>query len=400
MPTTLATLDAVTKEVYEGSLREQLNNEVKTLRRIEKTSDGTTTETGGRYVTFPIHTRRNTGIGARSEGEPLPVAGNQGTAAARVGLKYQYGAVQLTGQAIELIDKNYQAFISAMDLEMDGLRRDLAIDLNRQVYGDGTGALATLTANTAAANTITVDDVRLLQLGMKVDLNTGSTTDTAGRLITAINTATKVVTLDGAAFSAATGDIVLRTGNYDREWTGFKKIVSDSGVLFNIDPAVEPVWKAQVNHNSGVNRAVSESLFTTMADNIYESGGGNPTVIFYTVGIRRAYAALLQAQRQYVNTKTFTGGFEGLGFVTDNGEIPMVTDYMAPKNTAWFINEKEIKLYRTHDWSWMDRDGSKWKQKTDSNGEYDAWGARLYQYSELGTGRRNTHGVIKDITEA
>jgi hypothetical protein len=47
----------------------------------------------------------------------------------------------------------------------------------------------------------------------------------------------------------------------------------------------------------------------------------------------------------------------------------------------------------------MDRDGSMWKQKTDASGRYDAYLASLYEYSELGTHRRNTHGVITGITE-
>lgn len=400
MPTTLAVLDAVTKEVYEGSLREQIENDVKTLRRIEKTSDGVVSKTGGHYVIFPIHVTRNNGIGARSEGEALPEAGNQGTVSVQTGLKYQYGAVQLTGQAIELIDKDYQAFISAMDLEMNGLRNDLSVDLNRQVYGDGTGTLATLTANTVAANTVTVDDVRLLQRGMKVDINTGSTTDTSARLITAINKTTKVVTLDGAAFTADTGDILLRSGNYGREWTGLQKLVDDSTALFGVDPATVPEWASYVNDNGGTPRAISENLLTTVADTIYEESGSNPTVIFTTVGVRRAYANLLKTQQQFVNVKTFKGGFEGIGFLTDNGEIPIVTDRTGPKNTLWFVNEKRVKVYRTHDWTWMDRTGSKWTQVHDSSGEYDAYKARLFQYSELGTDRRNSHAVLKDVTEA
>lgn len=392
---TLATLDAVTKEVYEGSLREQLNNEVKILRRIEKTSDGTTNEVGGRYVTFPIHTRRNTGIGARSEGGTLPTPGNQGTAAARVGLKYQYGGVRLTGQAISLIDTNYQSFISAMDLEIDGLRTDLAIDLNRQVFGDGTGTLGTLTANTSSANTITVDRVDLFQLGMIVDVCTGSTVDTAAREVTAINSTTKVVTLSGATFSAAIGDIAVRTGNNGLEWTGLDKIIAASGSLFNINPSTEPVWKSTVDHNSGTPRAISENRLTTMADAISDEGG-KTTVIWTTKGVRRAYANLLKTTQQFVNTTKFEGGFSGIAFTTDDGDIPILTDKMAPPGTLTFLNEKEIKLYRAFDWSWMDRDGSKWERVQD----VDAWQARLHQYSEIGTHRRNSHGRIEDITEA
>jgi hypothetical protein len=40
-----------------------------------------------------------------------------------------------------------------------------------------------------------------------------------------------------------------------------------------------------------------------------------------------------------------------------------------------------------------------WKQVRDTNGDYDAWYARFVEYHELGTDRRNTHGVIKDIQE-
>lgn len=399
MPATMAAADAILKELYEPPLRKQLNDDVLTLRRVEKTADGTSTEVGGRYVTFPIHTRRNSGIGARNEMEPLPTAGRQGTAAARIGLKYQYGAIELPGQLFELVESNKQAFISAVELETKGIKTDLAKDLNRQVYADGTGVIATVTAAATTVNTITVDRPDLLQLDAVVDIVTlPSTVAVSARTITAINTSTGVVTLSGAAFSSSVGQIVTRTGSANREWTGLKKIVADSGTLYNIDPSVEPVWKSVVDANGGTGRAVSEGLFTLMADKI-RINGGKASVIFTTLGVRRAYAALLQQQRQYVNTTEFTGGFKGLAFQTDHGEIPMVTDVDAPPGTAYFVNEEEIKLYRQHDWQFMDRDGSKWQRKITSAGEYDAYVARLYQYSELGTGRRNTHGVIKDLTE-
>src|ERR1044071_3234849 len=143
MGATMTTLTAVLKEIYEPSLQMQLNEETTTLKRIERTSEGVTSNVGGKYVVFPIHTRRNTGIGARLENEALPTPGNQTTLAAQVPLRYLYGGVEMTGQTFELAKSNPQAFISAMDLEMQGLKRDLATDNNRMVYGNGTGAIAT-----------------------------------------------------------------------------------------------------------------------------------------------------------------------------------------------------------------------------------------------------------------
>lgn len=396
MPATLSTVSAILKEVYEPKIRKQLEDSTVALRRIEKSSEGVETTVGGRYATFPIKTRRNSGIGARNELELLPTPGQQGFAAARVGLKYLYGGVRLSGQTIELADKNYQAFASALEQEVQGLKDDLAKDQNRQVYGNATGVLATVTAD--AANSLTVDTTMYLQLGMMIDIYAAdlSTVRASNRQITAINTSTGVITYDGADVSVSTvaTDVVVRTGNINREWNGFKSIISDTGTLYNINPATEPVWKAVVDHNSGVNRALSEGLMILMADNI-RANGGSTTAIFSNLGVRRAYFNLLVQQRQYTNTKTFDGGFSGLTFTTDNGDIPVVVDIDAPKNTLYFVNEKELTLYRESDWSWMNRDGSMWQRV---NG-YDAYEATMFQYSEIGCHRRNSQGVIKDITE-
>lgn len=396
MPATLSTVSAILKEVYEPKIRKQLEDSTVALRRIEKSSEGVETTVGGRYVTFPIKTRRNSGIGARNELELLPTPGQQGFAAARVGLKYLYGGVRLSGQTIELADKNYQAFASALEQEVQGLKDDLAKDQNRQVYGNATGVLATVTAD--AANSLTVDTTMYLQLGMMIDIYAAdlSTVRASNRQITAINTSTGVITYDGADVSVSTvaTDVVVRTGNINREWNGFKSIISDTGTLYNINPATEPVWKAVVDHNSGVNRALSEGLMILMADNI-RANGGSTTAIFSNLGVRRAYFNLLVQQRQYTNTKTFDGGFSGLTFTTDNGDIPVVVDIDAPKNTLYFVNEKELTLYRESDWSWMNRDGSMWQRVTG----YDAYEATMFQYSEIGCHRRNSQGVIKDITE-
>jgi hypothetical protein len=137
-----------------------------------------------------------------------------------------------------------------------------------------------------------------------------------------------------------------------------------------------------------------------MSDTIKQRGG-KVTAIFTTFGIRRAYANLLQQQRQYVNTNgKFDGGYTALAYNTMDGEIPMVVDRMAPKGKAWFINEDAIKLYREFDWKWMQHGGGDvWRLKNTGGNDYDAYIARLVQYSDLGTNRRNTHGLVTDLSE-
>lgn len=405
MAATLTTIAPVLKEVYEGRIREQLNNEVKTLKRITKTSDRVTNETGGKYVTFPIHTRRNQGIGSRREMGVLPAPGQQGTAAARVGLKYAYGGVQLTGQAISLADTDSKAFARTVQFEMDGLKNDLLKDMNRQVYGVGDGAVAVASgANTTV--TIPVKDTRLVQVGMVLDSQTGTTVDNTGLVVTAVNPTALTITVAVAPGTAlAANDILVRTGSGKdatsegtKEITGFDAIIG-TGDLYNITVASEPEWQSTINANSGTPRALSEGLMISMADAI-RTKGGKTTVIFQSLGVRRSYFNLLSQLRQVVNEQKFTGGFTGLAFTTDDGEIPVVADIDAPPGKQYFVNEDTLTFYRDEEWHFLDRDGNMWKQVRDSSGAYDAWYAHMVEYHELGCDRRNSNGILADIIES
>jgi hypothetical protein len=405
MATNLASITPYLKEVYTGKIREQLNQEITALKRITRSTSGVTNETGGRYVTFPVHTRRNSGIGSRLEGEALPTPGQQGTAAARVGLKYGYSGVQLSGQSISLSDTDSKAFAKAVDFEMSGLKNDIKKDMNRQIYGNGDGTIGVV-KTVVTSTTIPVTDARLFQIGEVVDLITlPSTVVQAARTVNSIDltTGANTVTVSGAAITTVVGQIFARNGSGpsasgNRELTGLNAIISTTGVLYNIDPAVEPEWTSEVNSNAGTPRALSEGLMTQMADRV-RTRGGTTSVILQSLGTRRAYANLLMQQRQVVNEQKFTGGFSGLAFVTDKGEIPVVADVDAPLSTQYFVNEDTLTYYHDEDWHFLDRNGSMWQQVRDTNGDYDAWYARMIEYHELGCDTRNSNGKITDLTE-
>lgn len=395
MGATLTTASNILKEIYEPKIQDQLQNELVTSKRLEQTSEGVTSEVGGKYVVFPIHVKRNHGIGARLEMEQLPTAQNQGYASARVSLAYLYGSLRLSGQSMELAKTNFQAFASVLDQEVSGVQDDLAKDMNRQVFGTSVGVLMTSTA-TYAANTITTTNTQYMEVGMVIDIydSTGVTLRATGRNVTAV-TATTIV-FDGATVPAgAIGDIVVRLGNLNRETIGLSQIVSATGTLYNIDPTVETKWKSTVNANGGTNRALSESLMIKQVDDI-RTQGGKTTLITTSLGVRRSYFNLLVQQREYHNTTEFEGGFKGLKFTTDNGEIPLISDLDCQPNRMYFLNEKTLKFYREGDWSFMDRDGSKWQRVIG----FDAYDATLYKYTQLGCHRRNSQGLVSDITES
>ena len=407
----LAIANVILKDVY-GDINEQINNATPALDGIKSTARNIT-QVGGLGVKFVAHVGRNTGIGARSEDEDLPEAGNQQYVDGQTGLKSFYGSVRLTGQVMAQASQNYQTFADVTAEEIERIRDDIAKDQNRQVFGDGTGTLAKVaTANTSAAATLVVDNVKYLHTGMRVDVllaaSLGDAIPTAAHTagyvtITGINKATKTITFDrNLASSVTVGSAIVRSNstssaqvnNWNKEWTGFAAIVSPTGVLHGINPATTPAWAAHATDISvgGVAQQVTEEDMIGMVTDIAEDGD-KPDVIWTDHGSWNGYWKALEEKRRYVNKVDLDGGNRGLGFATMFGDLPFKADFDAPAGKMWFINSKKINMNTNRGWEWIDEDGSKWKQVP----RRDAFIAYLRNYSEISTYRRNTHGVLSGI---
>ena len=410
--TTLTTAANILKEVYEPKVRDQLQSEVLAISRLEKTSEGVTSDAvGGKYVRFGVRVKRNHGIGSRLEMEALPNPKTQDYRDAQLRLSYGYGAIQLSGQSFELAESEVQTFAGLLDQEVDGIKEGLKKETNRQAYGTSQGVLAVAASGTTT--TFVVADatkLQYLEIGMFVDVYDATSTVVAPVLnnanieITDIVVPTLTVTLGTAVTAVAVGDFLTRTGSHQKEPVGFEQIVAGlastatalgngAGALYNI---THGTWTGNMDTVAGT---ISEGRMISMIDAI-RTRGGKTTVMFTSLGVRRAYANLLEQQRRFVNTTKFTGGFSGLAFTTDGGEIPLVSDFDCQSGRMYFLNEKELKIYRAADWSWMNRDGNMWQRLMDSSGEYDAYRARMFSYWQIGTHRRNSHGLMTSITEA
>ena len=395
------------KLVY-GDLHEQLRDKNPALQLIEASSANITRN--GKEVIFDTHIGRNQGIGARGVREKLPLAGAQKYKQAHLYLTNLYGSIEVDGQLFEQAVEDYQAFINVVDNEINGLKKDLANDLNRQVYGDGSGKVAVVVSQ-PSSSTLTVDTDHFLQVGMTFDVVDPTTgvkqqSGAASSLeITAINDATNTITVSGTLGTFNTnisaGDFLVRSSNgvnsFGKEWTGLGAIVKASGSLHDIDPATYPVWKA-TEVALGVPGTSTGTLTELALINLVQKvdkQGGDVDVMLAAPGVFNAYWDLLQGLRQFTNGATLEGGMRAFSFDAVGKPIKFVSDYAAPPNTLYALSSKEIVVNRKRDWAWMDRDGSMWSRVADT----DAYEARYFQYSQLGTYRRNAHAVMTNITE-
>jgi len=398
--------DAVLKEFYLPGIRTIMNNELFLLSQVEQNTE----DVEGRRAILSINTARNQGIGARAEGGDLPVAGKQGYSEERVPLKYNYGRIEISGPVMRSMGSDRGSFTRAVQSETTGVVRDLKNDVNRQLYGDGTGVIGTLAAaaagNTATLQAASANDTvkRQLQVGMRIDIGTSGapTASAANRTITSVNTTAGTFVFDGAAAAITAGDRVTRAGAANNEVTGLAKQIAASGVLWNIDPANAPDWVSYVDHASGVNRPVAESMYLKAQQEVNIRSGEEIDIWISSAGVQRATAALLTSLKRFPQPLELKGGYAAIDMSstgqgnTGSNTVGMVFDKDCQANTAWGITTKRFMQYTMSDWEFMDEDGSVLNRVPN----VDAYEGTLFRYHELATDGRNAHAKIADLTEA
>jgi len=375
------------------------NGETMSYRGISRDADQV--EFAGRKWVIAEHVSRNESGTARAEGGTLPTPGYQGWADIEDSVKKFYKQIQITGFAIELTERSIGSYLRLLEAETTGAVNDLRKDMNRQAYGDGTGALAAITAD--GSNTFTVDNLQYLRVGMYIDLINSSTDAVlaAYRKITAINTSTRVVTYDGADVNATPGTHVpVVEGNWKLEINGLRKItrsdLTQNNTLHNINSATagNEWWKAK--QADGANTTFDEDQGQLLLDQI-GAEGWETELILTTRGIRRRYVNTLKAQKRWndANAGTMHGGFK---YIDYNG-FPLVFDDDCPKQHMFFIRPENMLWVNLNgnDFRWMNRDGAILRKV--ENPDTDAYKGTLYKYCDLGVTNRKVQGVIYNLAD-
>lgn len=125
-----ATVNAVLKTVYPGTIGEQLNNEVGPWAFMEPKL---VRASQGKGFTRALHVGRNQSVAARTDLQRLPGAGVQRTVNATINLARNYIIGQFTGGIVRDSYDDKAAFVNVMYDEMTRSLTDFTNDLARQV---------------------------------------------------------------------------------------------------------------------------------------------------------------------------------------------------------------------------------------------------------------------------
>ena len=391
---TLTTADSALKEVYLGVVSNQLNTTINPLlARINQT----TSDVWGKEIIKLAPYGLNGGIGAGTEDGDLPVAGGNNYAQFVLELKNLYGKIEISDKAIRASENSAGAFVNLLNSEMEGLIKASSFNFGRMLYGDGSGVVANVTANTA--NALTVDAVNHLIEGMIVDAidASGSTVGGATNMrIISVDRVNKIVVVNATlSTDALAGARLCVQGSYGKELTGLGQIFKTTGKLYGLDRSTY-AWMipyiTDISKN-GESTQIDDIVMQTAIDTLDENADSKVDFIVCSAGVKRNYQYYLANYRSNIDVMELAGGYKAISY---NG-IPVVSDRFAPKNTMYLLNTKEFNLHQLCDWKWLEgEDGRVIKQ----NANKPTYSATLVKYADIICNKPSGQAMITGIKES
>jgi len=371
------------KSYFLPSLRYQLNEQASpTLTQFERDSQSVV----GKDIVMALRYGRSGGVGMRLDTGDLPEANSRKTRQAKWETKNVFARIMLSDKVIRASRSNVGAFANLLEQELEDAQNDAKDMLSRQLFGDGSGLLATVQAVDATNKKITVDNVDYFAEGQFIDIYNGDALVLQKAEILGVDPEARVLTLSDVTGVLANHSVYMY-GNKGLELTGFKAVFQ-APVLYGIDRAQNPWLKAR---RINVNGEISEVVIQQAIDLANKDAGSNTNLLVCSFGVRRAYQYLLSAQKRQVNTLELRGGWKALEY---NG-IGLVPEKYCPAGTMFCLDSNDWKMYEMADWDWLDEGGGILHPVSGKA----AFEAVLVKYCDLGCQKPRGQVELYGITE-
>jgi len=307
-------------------------------------------------------------------------------------LKNLYGTIEISDKAIRASANNSGAFVDLLNAEMEGLLTASKFNLGRMLYGDGSGAVGTVTAFDSGVATL--DNIKNLMEGMVIDVYTsaGVVTSNVGLRISYVDRVNKKVYFTSTPASMNEGDIFYVQGSKDNEITGLGAIFGNSSTLYGLNRNANKWLTPYVSTDS---KEINDNLLQTAVDFLEENTGSNIDFITCGAGVKRAYQQYLACYRRNIDVTVLEGGYKAISF---NG-IPVVSDRFVPDDTLYMLDTSKFTLHQLCDWEWIEGEGGKiLRQKAG----YPSYTATLVKYADLiceqPNGQAKFSGISSTVT--
>lgn len=289
------------------------------------------------------------------------------------------------------------AFFSAAKDILNWSRNDLVVELERRLFGDGTGSIGTV--GSVASNTITLGtaaDVRNFERGMSIRDSSTNVTQ-----VTEVNRSAGTITVAATTGFTVAGTVIYRYGFYQ------SSAASGHSGLSRLFPTTRTAGTDYLVHGVYVN-ADFDRLAGTFVDKTgstpYEalmdgalrskSNGADPTAIIMSHENLASLMNDVQGQRSFESADAATVGFRTVSVVIpDGGSVKVLGSQFCSSNQMYLLNEQDLTLvyWGKNLINIQDTDGSilHW------NNDADAWSIRHLTMCNLFANTPSLHAVIK-----
>jgi len=307
----ISDISAVLKKVIIPTIQSQLPKESVLFDKIKK-NVGVTVANNTIYIA--ARTNKHTGIYTVAEGTE-PRSGKAGYSQPYAAMKYAFGTLELTDQAIEAASKSdVKAIASILTTEIQALKDDFKMDLNRQFHGAGSGILCMTTGTGASGTTVTVDSnpnggdaTEYIEPGMVLSFTTMGTATVVSK------TATTIVI---AANTWVDGEIITKANA--AECMGIAGIIDDGDNASTIQSIVRASypWANSPTYDTGATLTEANMISTYLQTVRY----GGAKVVFMGPTLFAKYGSLLVSLKKTQDLKeVLSGGWRGLEFMNGIG---------------------------------------------------------------------------------
>lgn len=371
------------KDAYLSAVSNVLNTKTNPLfAKIKQSSS----DVYGRQIIKVAPLGINGGVGAGSETGELPTANGNNYIQLKTTLKNLYGTLEISDKAVRASASNSGAFVDLLSAEMEGLLNSSKFNLSRMLYGDGTGAVATVSSYTTGV--ATMESVKNLIEGMVVDVysSAGSQTNT-GLRIKYVDRLNKTVTFTTTPSAISEGDVFYVQGSKGNEITGLGAIFNTTANIYGLS-RTDNKWLNP--YISSTSQEISDNVLQTAIDFLEENSSSNVDMITCGAGVRRAYLQYLACYRRNVDVVELESGHKAISF----GGIPMVVDRFVEDDTLYLLDTSKFTLHQLCDWEWIEGEGGNILRQKPG---YPAYTATLVKYADLICEQPNGQAKITNI---
>lgn len=380
----LTSVDKLFKTVF-GKLSEKLYNSQNVLMaRVKKTHNFTGSSL---KISMPG------GFGGSVGSGSLPTANVKPYLQASITTKSLYGRMTIDRKSMHAAKDDKGSFVRLLKESIENTVESYSRNLERILFGDGTGALGTMSGTNTGSGTsgspyvCTISDATYNEANWeeKDYVNVGTGTDLFE--VVELDDANKQVSLVRISGSQTIGasdtDIIYMQGSKDNDPMGLAGTVGDNtSTVYGIDQTAAGNRRFLSTRINAASAEISPDLLNQAGLKVHKKCGKYPNLVLMH------YDQFVKLQNQLEDTKgievqprdaELVGkiGFHALSVIIGGKATPVVISRFCKPTEVWMLNDDHIELLHQPGFGWFDEDGTVLLRQASADGYEARYGGYL-----------------------